>query len=256
MKEDTQDDHLQTTLTRYMPYLIEIRKRLLFIFAIFFIAWTIGFLLYQKIILVILNLYDLNKVNITFTSPFQFVNLAIQCGMLIGFSLTLPLIIHQILTFLRPAMHKGEYRLLGRLLPLSILLFVLGFSFGSWIMKIIVALYAKQTTELQIQNLWDINSFLSQILFTSLLLGIIFQFPLIITILVRFGVVKQHVIANQRKIAYLILLIVVIMLPPTDLFSNVLIFLPLAIIYELTILFNKRVKIQSWTHLKTDIKAN
>lgn len=251
MTEDMNTAPSQPSLERYMPYLMEIRKRLLFIFAVFFIAWTIGFFFYQKIIFLILQLYDLNKVNITFTSPFQFINLAIQSGMLIGLSLTFPLILHQLLTFLRPALHKGEYTLLKRLIPFSLILFLGGFAFGGWIMKFIIALYAQQTLQLQIQNLWDIDHFLSQILFTSLLLGVIFQFPLVLTLLLRFGIVKHHNIVKQRPVAYVILLIVVILLPPTDLFSMVLMFIPLAIIYELTLLFNKRVKVQSWTHLKT-----
>ena len=251
MNDDTLPASMEQTLVRYMPYLIEIRKRLLFVCVIFFIAWTVGFLLYQKIIYLVLSLYDLEKVNVTFTSPFQFVNLAIQSGMLIGLSLTFPLLLHQLMTFLKPALHKGEYILLKRLIPLSLVLFIGGFVFGSWIMRLIVALYAKQTLDLEIQNLWDINHFLSQMLFTSLLLGIIFQFPLVITLLVRFGIVKHHVMASQRPVAYAILLVLVVLLPPTDLLSMVLIFLPLAIIYELTLSFNKRVKVQSWTHLKT-----
>ncbi|MBI5044650.1 MAG: twin-arginine translocase subunit TatC [Candidatus Levybacteria bacterium] len=245
--------NLESASVRYMPFLIEIRKRLLFLSAVFLVTCALGFIYYQKIILFILNLYDLQSINVTFTSPFQFVNLAISSGMIVGFALTLPLILHQVLSFLRPALHKGEYNLLIRFLPLSLILFVIGFSFGSWITKLIIEVYSRQTTQLEIQNLWDINSFLSQILYTSLLLGIVFQFPLVITLLVRFGVISHKVMSKQRKIAYAIILIVVILLPPTDLLSMVLIFLPLAIVYELTLSLNKRAKVQTWHSLKTQV---
>jgi sec-independent protein translocase protein TatC len=117
-------------------------------------------------------------------------------------------------------------------------------------MKLIIEVYAKQTSQLQIQNMWDINSFLSQILFTSLLLGVILQFPIVMTMLVRFGIIPHAVMAKQRRIAYAIILIIDILLPPTDLLSMVLIFIPLAFIYELTLSLNKRVKVQSWNSLK------
>ena len=242
--------NLESAAVRYMPYLLEIKKRLLFLSAVFLVTCGIGFIYYQKIILFVLNLYNLNEINITFTSPFQFINLAIQSGMIVGLSLTLPLILHQILSFLRPALHKAEYGLLIKFLPLSLVLFAIGFSFGGWIMKLIIEVYAKQTSQLQIQNMWDINSFLSQILFTSLLLGVILQFPIVMTMLVRFGIIPHAVMAKQRRIAYAIILIIDILLPPTDLLSMVLIFIPLAFIYELTLSLNKRVKVQSWNSLK------
>lgn len=225
-----------------MPFLSEIRRRFLFVFSIFLVAWVIGFIYYQPIVLFVLNLYDLSGVNIAFTSPFQFLNLALNSGTAVGALVVVPLVIFQLTLFLKPALHPKEYKLLMSLVPFSLVLFVMGFSFGSWMMKFVIKVFSQQTSGLEIQNLWDINQFFSQIFLTSVLLGLSFQFPLVLTFLIRLGIIKQEALVKFRLPAHCILLGVAIFMPPTDVFSLALMFLPLAIIYELTLFFNRKQK--------------
>jgi len=234
--------NLESAVSRYLPYIHEIRKRFFFVFAIFFIAWVIGFIYYQPIILFIMRLYELKGVNIAFTSPFQFINLAINAGLLLGLLASLPLAGYQLLSFLKPALHAREHRLLISLLPLSVVLFCGGLIFGMWLMRFIIVVFSQQSANLSITNLWDIDHFLSQIFMTGMLLGLLFQFPLVITILIRLHVVEHLHIAKQRPLAYVLLLVFAVLLPPSDIFSLILMFLPLAILFELTLLLNRRVK--------------
>lgn len=228
-----------TAVTRYLPYLYEIRKRLLFILTLFSIGWAIGFYYYQPLVLFVLGLYNLEGVNIAFTSPFQFVHLSVNTGIVIGAIVAFPLLLYQILAFLKPALHPQEFKKILFLLPLSIILFIAGFIFGTYIMKFVVLIFAHQTLGLDIQNLWDIDKFLSQVFLTAFLLGIIFQFPLILTILFRCGVIAHKAVSRQRLLIYVALLGIVIILPPTDLLSLGLMFLPLAFIFEVTLLLNR-----------------
>ena len=122
-----------TTTDKYFPYLLEIRKRLLFVVSLFIISSIVGFIFYEKIISIILNFFSLNGINIVFTSPFQFFTLAINSGLIIGVFVTLPVLIYQLLSFLKPALEPKEYRKIVATLPLAILLFAGGFIYGSTI---------------------------------------------------------------------------------------------------------------------------
>lgn len=234
--------NLETTISRYLPYLYEIRKRILFVFSIFFVAWIVGFIYYQPIVLFIMGLYELKGINIAFTSPFQFINLAIKAGFIVGLVASLPLATYQIMSFLRPALHKKEHKLLVSLLPFSVILFTLGLGFGMWMMKFIITIFSQQSSNLSISNLWDIDKFLSQIFSTGILLGLLFQFPLVITILIRLHVVAFSAIKKQRLAAYGLLMLFAVLMPPTDIFSLCIMFLPLAILFEITLLLNRNVK--------------
>jgi sec-independent protein translocase protein TatC len=230
---------VEKTVQLYFPFLMEVRRRLLFTFSVFLIASILGFFYYEPIIRFIIGFINLEGVNIVFTSPFQFVNLAISSAFLVGITISFPLIILQVLSFLKPALRPREFKLIISLLPLILLLFVFGFIFGFFIMRYVINLFYVKSLELEIGNLLDISSLLSQILITSTLMGLAFQYPIVLTLLIRFKVVKLKMIAHQRPFVYLIILIFAALLPPTDVLSLVLLSLPLAILFETTLILNK-----------------
>lgn len=231
---------LQAAITQYMPYFIEIRKRLFFVLAVFIIASAIGFFYFEPVIKFILNFYNVGGVKIVFTSPFQFINLAVNAGITFGIIISFPLIIYQIVSFLRPALKPNEFKSIVYAIPVSFFLFVTGFGFGTWLMRFVFEVLSKQARQLQIQNLWDIEIFISNIFMTSLWLAIIFQFPVIITPLIRLKVIKYKSLVDFRPAIYLALLIFTFSLPPTDMLTNALIFLPLAFLFEITLLLNRK----------------
>ena len=171
---------------RYFPYLMEVRKRLFFVASIFLISTALGFIYYEKIITFSLSIFKLEGINIVFTSPFQFIELSINSGLLVGLIAIFPLMIVQVMAFLKPALKKNEFRLVVSLLPLSIFLFIFGFAYGIFIMRYVLVIFYERSVALSIGNFLDVTRFLSQILVTSALMGLAFQFPVVLTILPPF----------------------------------------------------------------------
>ncbi|MEK7526674.1 MAG: twin-arginine translocase subunit TatC [Patescibacteria group bacterium] len=227
------------SVNKYFPYLSEIRKRLLFLVSIFLISSAVGFIYYEKIIVAIFTLLDLPKVNIVFTSPFQFIDLSINSAILMGTIITFPFVLSQVLSFLRPALSKKEYKLTLYLLPLSLVLFVVGFGFGMVIMRYVVVIFYEKSLALAIGNLLDIGKLLSNIFVTSAFMGLAFQFPIVMTLLMRLKVVKYQTFKKQRLFAYIGSLFFAAILPPTDLLSLVLLCMPLVLLFELTLILNR-----------------
>jgi sec-independent protein translocase protein TatC len=230
---------LDNSVAKYMPFLVEIRKRLFFTLAIFLVAAILGFIFYEKTTNIFLPFISIKGLNVVFTTPFQYMSLAVNSGLLVGLVAVFPLMIIQALAFLKPALRHKEYKAVLFMLPLSILLFIGGFAFGVYIMKWIIVLFYEKSISLNIGNILDINRLLSSILATGALMGLAFQFPIIMTILMRLKVVKYHTFVKQRLWAHVSALIFAVMLPPTDLLSLLLLFLPLAFLFEFTLLLNK-----------------
>ena len=230
---------MDETLNRYFPYLMEVRKRLFFVASIFLIASVLGFIYYEKVITFSLNIFKLEGVNIVFTSPFQFLELAINSGLLIGLVAVFPLLVAQILGFLKPALSRQEYKVVVSLMPLSIILFIFGFFYGVSIMRYVLVVFYEKSVELSIGNFLDVSRLLSQILLTSALMGLAFQFPVALTVLMRLKITSREAIAKQRLVAYAFSVIFAAFLPPTDLLSLGLLTIPLVILFETTLLLNK-----------------
>lgn len=226
-------------LEKYMPYLLEIRRRLFFTFSLFAIGSIIGFMYADKIVSSILSLFNLKGVNVVFTSPFQFINLSFSISFLTGVIIAFPLIIIQTLSFLRPALNKKEFKIVLYLLPFSIILFLGGTGFGFLVTKYMVSVFYDQALNFNVGNFLDISSLLAQLITISVLMGIAFQFPIVITVLLRLKIIKHDLLTKIRIWFYAGALIFAGLLPPTDVLSTVIYFLALALLYEITLILNR-----------------
>jgi sec-independent protein translocase protein TatC len=238
-KKGIQTADLQEAIELYLPYILEIRKRILFVTAIFLVFLILGFIYYDKIVLVLLNIFALEGVNIVFTSPFQFVTLAMTIGFMMGALFMFPMIVFQLIAFIKPALAPKEYKIILYLIPLSFALFLSGFVFGVLMMRYVVVLFYERTTQLDIGNFLDISQLLSQILTTAVFMGIAFQLPIFLTIALRFGIIKHEFLAKKRIYAYSLSAVFAAFLPPTDLLSLVLLTIPIIGLYEITLFVNR-----------------
>ncbi len=233
---------MENLAEQYSPFIREIRTRILVIACVFIVAMIGGFVFYENIIKILIDVLSLRGINIVFTSPFQFINLAISCSIAMGLVCVFPLVTIQILAFLKPALRKDEFRMVLRLLPFSLILFVMGFSFGIVVMKWQIQLFLTKSVSLGIGNVLDISQLISTVLLVSVFMGIAFEFPIILLLLMRIGVVKHGTLRKQRLWVYLGSLLFAILLPIDSIVADVLLALPLIIMYEGTILMHRMFK--------------
>ena len=226
-------------IQEHFQYITELRSKLFSSFIFFTIGMILSFLLSNQIIILGLKLFNLQGVNIVMTSPFQFVGLSFTISIIIGIITALPVFVYQVLRFIKPALHKHEYSMLLKLLPWSLLLFIIGFSFGVWIMRYVVLIYAAAAKGLQVGNFWDIQKLFSAVFMTATLLGLAFQFPIICTSLIRFNFIQRKSLVKRRRYIYAFLVLFVILLPPTDYFSDFILAAPLLLLFEITMLINR-----------------
>lgn len=222
----------------YGHYLEEIRRRLYRVVVLFCCAFVVGFFSTTNIVRWLVAVFKMSDATIVATSPFQLVDLAVSTGYFVALLCTTPYIVHQIYAFLREGLLEKERKVFLVLLPLVVLLFAVGFSYGFAVMYYALGIIATVNVELGITNFWDIGQFISLIMLTSAFLGLLFEFPIVLTLLIREGVVPVQFLIEKRRHAYVVILILVILLPPTDGLSAIVMSAPLVLIYELTIFFN------------------
>ena len=103
---------VKEALAKYSHYLVEARKKIIFTLIVFVLATFVGFFFYEQIIKFLVDFLSLTGINIVFTSPFQFINLAISCGVATGIIFSFPLLVFQIMSFLKPALRGKEYKMI------------------------------------------------------------------------------------------------------------------------------------------------
>ncbi len=233
-------EKIKDFVAKFSPYLEDIRRRVLqtaFAFAVFFV---LGIVFTSSILKFVLGFFDIQDVIISTTSPFQFADLAINIGFMAGFIVACPLLVYHLFSFLGPALTSKEKKLFVFLVPVAVLLFVFGFLYGFSIMYYALILLARINVSVGIRNIWDVGVFLSQIIMTSTLLGLLFQFPIVFTFVIKTGVIDVKTLKNKRGIAILMIFIFTSLLPPTDGISLIAMSLPLMLLYEATIFVNSK----------------
>ena len=233
--------------SEYFHFVKEFRKKLIFTLIIFVIATFTGFIFYEKIIAFLIDLLSLEGINIVFTSPFQFINLSISCGVAIGLITVFPILVAQILSFSKPALKRNEFKMVTRFLPYCLILFLIGFALGAYIMKWQIEIFLVRASALGIGNVLDISRLLSTILLTSTFMGVGFQFPIILILLMRLRIISPQQLGKKRSWIYLGSFIFAILLPVDSVLADIFLSLPLILLFEVTLLIGylyekKRVK--------------
>ena len=227
-------------------YAKDLYKRLYRCALMFTVCFILGFFLSGVFIRFFLKILDLQNVTVIVTAPFQIASLAVDFGMFLAIIITLPYLFYNLFAFIFPALTTREKRLLLLSIPGSVLLFCIGFIYGAGIFYFGMNAIADINIHLGIQNMWDISLFLSEIVMTSSLLGLLFEFPLFLIFLIQMGILNRQVLIEKRKLAIFTIFFLVSLLPPTDGLSLIVMSVPLVALYEITILFNNK-KTYVWT---------
>ena len=164
-------------------------------------------------------------------------NMSLLVSFLAGILIAFPYILWEFWLFVKPAMYKNEVKYARILLFSSLFLFLIGILFGYYIMApISLNFFANYQISAQIVN--DINfisfvQLLSKLIFVC---GILFQLPIIIYFLGRFRLITSKKLRSFRKYSFIIILILASIVTPPDVFSQIVISIPLFILYEISIL--------------------
>lgn len=221
-------------------YMSELRKRIIAVAIFFIAALVIGMLFSKKLVVMFLNSNLPGNVNLVTLNPYENISLFIHFMFFVAIALTFPFIIYQALMYIKPSLTRNEKRMAITIPFIALLLFSLGAGLGFVITKeIIVPFLSKLALSIGIVNNWSINQFMMFVVYLSLAMGLIFQMPLIISMLVKFNIIKPGQLKKVRKHTIIGLLVLVAIITPPDLFSLVIMVIPLILLFEITIFIAK-----------------
>lgn len=235
-------EEFKKNIEKFLPFLEDLRIRLYRGAILFIIIFIGGFLSAGIILKKILEFVNFDKVIIATSSPFQFANVAMDIGFFLAITVSIPYVIYSFYAFAAPALTKTEKIKLFKSIPISVVLFLFGFFYGFFILYYALEILASINTRLGIANFWNISQFLAELLITSALLGLVFEFPLFLLLLIKLEIITPETLKYNRRIAYFLIFILVSLLPPTDGISLIAMALPLVLLYEGTIFVNSKTK--------------
>lgn len=156
-----------------------------------------------------------------------------------GIIIALPVIIYQIWQFVSVALKDNEKKYVRFFAPFSFLLFVVGSLFGYWVMIPMGMKFLLSFSTDYIVPMITIQNYISFVTTLVLAFGMAFQLPLILMFLAKIGIVTPAFLIQKRKHAIILILIASALITPPDAVSQIIMALPLLVLYELGIIVSK-----------------
>ncbi|GAB3547952.1 twin-arginine translocase subunit TatC [Spirosoma fluminis] len=170
--------------------------------------------------------------------------MAMTSSLIIGLSFAFPYAFWEVWRFIKPGLMPTEKKAARGAVFYVSFLFMLGLLFGYYIVSpLAINFLANFTISPEIKNQYDITSYISTLVTLSLGCALIFQMPMIAFVLSKVGVLTPAFMREYRKHAWIVILIVAgIITPSPDIYSQILVALPLTLLYEVSILVSGRVQ--------------
>lgn len=245
-----EDDEIEKSSAPLMEHLIELRTRLMWSIGGFFVAFLVCFFFAKQLFNLLVIPFkwatdwaglDPHKVELIYTAPQEFFFTQIKLAMFGGLVIAFPVIAAQIYKFVAPGLYKNERAAFLPFLIASPVLFLMGaslvyFFFTPMVMWFFLAMQQAGTDDqVQISLLPKVSEYLSLIMTLIFSFGLVFQLPVVTTLMARVGMVTSQGLADKRKWAIVIAFVVAAVLTPPDPVSQIGLALPTILLYEISI---------------------
>jgi len=169
-------------------------------------------------------------------TPFEVLNVRLGMAAILGVMFSIPVVLYSLINFAKPGLTQKEYKILRNSLPVSYILFVAGSLFAyEVVFKNAVNFFIRYTQGAGVEIVWGLQNTIMLGLRISILTGLLFQLPLLVTILKKAGLVTIEQLKQYRPYVIVVVLTIAAFATPPDLVTQIFITLPVIILYELSI---------------------
>ena len=161
-------------------------------------------------------------------------------SILAGFIVAFPYVIFEFWKFVSPGLLENERKNARGFILISSLLFFIGILFGYYVVTpLSINFLGNYTVSGEVFNDFDLSSYIGLLRASVLASGLIFELPIIIYFLTKVGIVTPAFLSKNRKFALVIVLSLSAIITPPDIVSQIIVSIPLLILYEVSIFISK-----------------
>jgi len=183
---------------------------------------------------------DIKLRSMSFTTP---IVVWFYVGFLGAIGISLPAILYFIVKFVAPGLTAAEKRVLRPGIAIAILLFFMGSAFAfAFMLPMGIAFMSYMSESMQMEMFPDAQSYYSMVVFLTIAVGLVFELPLLQTVLIYLGVLDTKWLRSNRRMVFLVILIFATVVTPPDCITQISLTIPLYLMYEIALRVGERLR--------------
>ncbi len=231
-----------------LEHLSELRLRLMISAGVLLVAASICFANIEFIRGILTQ--PLDELKLIYLSPPEAFMANLKLALFSGLIVSMPVLIYELLAYIFPGLTRNEKIFFVSVLFGIIILFSIGAAFAYHVVFPFTLRFFLQFADAQLHPHFTISEYIIFFISFHLAFGAVFQLPLLTWALGKLGLLTTHFLRRHRKIALLIMLVISAVITPPDIISQLVMILPLLVLYELGIIMvliseRKRLKLLS-----------
>jgi sec-independent protein translocase protein TatC len=219
-----------------VDHLDELRKRIIISAVAFVVFFIVGFIYVTDIYNWIVRDLD---VKLIVLGPSDIIWVYFMIATVIAIAGTIPVLASQLWMFVKPALKPIEKRITLSYIPALFILFIVGLSFGYFIIfPMVLEFLVNMGADMFVTN-FTAEKYFRFLMNMTLPFGVLFELPAVVMFLTALGIINPFVLSKIRKYAYFVLILIAIVITPPDFMSDFVVTLPLLLLYEISINLSK-----------------
>lgn len=225
----------------FWDHLDELRSVIIRCLVVTLVLMVVAFLFREEVFYVVLKPKGdaIKLINTAVTGQFV---IHMMVSFYVGLIGAMPYILYQMFHFIAPGLYRQERRLAVRLVSWGYVMFALGVLFSYFVIfPFTIEFLGNYQVDSEVQNMISLESYIDTFTMLCLMLGVLFEMPVVSWLLGRFGFLSAGVMRSHRRPALLAIVVVAAIITPTsDAFTLMIVTIPVYLLYEVSILVARR----------------
>lgn len=182
--------------------------------------------------------FEMKLINIEVSTQFM---VHVRVAMASGLVFSCPYIIYEIWKFIAPALYRREKVSIRKAFALSSMLFYVGVLVGYYlVLPLCLNFFVDYKVSDAVENTIALNSYISLFMSLVLMIGVVFEFPMVAMVLSSMGLIDRPAMRKYRKHAIVVVLSISAIITPADPLSMIILAIPMYLLYEFSILLCRK----------------
>jgi sec-independent protein translocase protein TatC len=223
-----------------IAHISELRKRLIVCIVFFLVAFSLCFTRSEWFAAQLMG--RAQGYSFVFISPAELFIVYVKLALIGGVTVTSPIILFQLWSFVRPGLQPKEKKSSILILTFGVLLFLGGAVFSYQIvLPLTLRFFIGLNTSDSIQAMVSIQEYFGYVITMLVAFGVVFELPIVVIFLTQFGLINPKFLQKNFKYAVLIILIFSAVITPPDVTSQILLAVPMMVLFEASILISQTI---------------